>query len=63
MRSITRVIRKVLKFLIVDFMFNILGDLQKQPLIMWAMIGWGWICMLVMVTSVVYGLPDLMAAA
>lgn len=63
MRSITRVIRKVLKFLIVDFMFNILGDLQKQPLIMWAMIGWGWICMLVMVTSVVYGFPDLMAAA
>ncbi len=61
MRSITRAIKMVLKFLIVDFAFNILGDLFEQPLIMWAMIGWGWVCMLAMVASVFYGLPDLLA--
>tara|TARA_B100000676_G_scaffold48534_1_gene47487 strand:+ start:9052 stop:9225 length:174 start_codon:yes stop_codon:yes gene_type:complete len=56
-----KIIKKILKFLLVDSTVNILGDLFEQPLIMWAMIGWGWLCMLVMVTSVFYGLPDLLA--
>ncbi|MCH7742056.1 MAG: hypothetical protein IIA75_01610 [Proteobacteria bacterium] len=42
----------VLKFFIVDSIVNILGDLFEQPLIMWAFIGWGWLSVLVMFTSV-----------
>lgn len=42
----------VLKFFIVDFIVNILGDLFEQPLIMWVFIGWGWLSVLVMMTSV-----------
>ena len=56
-----KIVKKILKFLLVDSTVNILGDLFEQPLIMWAMIGWGWLCMLVMVTSIFYGLPDLVA--
>lgn len=43
----------VLKFFVVDSVVNILGDLFEQPLIMWAFIGWGWLAVLVMLTSVV----------
>lgn len=42
----------VLKFFIVDSIVNILGDLFEQPRIMWAFIGWGWLSVLVMFTSV-----------
>jgi len=42
----------VLKFFTVDFIVNIFGDLFEQPLIMWAFIGWGWLSILVMFTSV-----------
>ncbi len=42
----------VLKFFVVDSVVNILGDLFEQPLIMWAFIGWGWLAVLVMLTSV-----------
>lgn len=42
----------VLKFFIVDSIVNILGDLFEQPLIMWAFIGWGWLSVLVMFTSI-----------
>ena len=31
----------------------ILGDLFEQPLIMWVLIGWGWLSVLVMVFSVI----------
>jgi hypothetical protein len=41
-----------LKLLFVDSLVNILGDLFEQPLIMWAFIGWGWLSILVMVTSI-----------
>ena len=41
-----------LKFFVVDSVVNILGDLFEQPLVMWAFIGWGWLAVLVMLTSV-----------
>ena len=31
----------------------ILGDLFEQPAIMWAMIGWGWLSVMVMLFSIV----------
>ena len=46
-------IKTVLKFLFVDSVVNILGDLFEQPLIMWALIGWGWLSVLVMVFSII----------
>jgi len=46
-------LKTVLKFLLVDSVVNILGDLFEQPLIMWALIGWGWLSILVMVFSIV----------
>jgi hypothetical protein len=39
--------------MIVDSTVNILGDLFEQPLVMWAFIGWGWIAVLVMVSSLI----------
>ncbi|MCZ6501620.1 MAG: hypothetical protein O6945_03795 [Gammaproteobacteria bacterium] len=42
----------VLKFFVVDSVVNIMGDLFEQPPIMWAFIGWGWLSILVMLTSV-----------
>jgi len=42
----------VLKFFVVDSVVNIMGDLFEQPPIMWAFIGWGWLSVLVMLTSV-----------
>ena len=44
--------KALLKLLFVDSLVNILGNLFEQPLIMWAFIGWGWLSMLVMVTSI-----------
>ena len=41
-----------LKFFVVDSVVNIVGDLFEQPLVMWAFIGWGWLAVLVMLTSV-----------
>jgi hypothetical protein len=41
----------VLKFFVVDSIVNILGDLFEQPLVMWAFIGWGWLAVLVMFSS------------
>ena len=46
-------LKSVLKFLLVDSVVNLLGDLFEQPLIMWALIGWGWLSILVMVFSIV----------
>ena len=46
-------LKVVLKFLLVDSVVNILGDLFEQPLIMWALIGWGWLSVLVMVFSII----------
>ena len=46
-------LKAVLKFLLVDSVVNILGDLFEQPLIMWVLIGWGWLSVLVMVFSVI----------
>jgi len=43
----------VLKFFVVDSVVNIMGDLFEQPPIMWAFIGWGWLSVLVMLTSVI----------
>jgi len=40
-----------LKFFTVDFFVNIVGDLFEQPVIMWAFIGWGWLAVLVMISS------------
>ena len=50
---IKKYVMGTLKFFLVDSVVNILGDLFEQPLIMWAFIGWGWISILVMVTSFV----------
>ena len=44
--------KALLKLLFVDSLVNILGDLFEQSLIMWAFIGWGWLSILVMVTSI-----------
>ena len=44
--------KALLKLIFVDSLVNILGDLFEQPLIMWAFIGWGWLSILVMVTSI-----------
>ena len=44
--------KALMKLLFVDSLVNILGDLFEQPLVMWAFIGWGWLCILVMATSV-----------
>ena len=41
-----------LKLIFVDSTVNILGDLLEQPLIMWVFIGWGWVSMLAMLTSI-----------
>ena len=41
-----------LKLFFVDSTVNILGDLLEQPLIMWVFIGWGWVSMLAMLTSI-----------
>lgn len=48
-----------LKFFFVDSTVNILGDLFEQPLIMWIFIGWGWLAVLVMLSSFVYQLVQL----
>lgn len=48
-----------LKFFFVDSTVNILGDLFEQPLIMWIFIGWGWLAVLVMLSSFVYQLLQL----
>ncbi len=45
--------KSILKFFLVDSVVNILGDLFEQPLIMWAFIGWGWLSVLVMITSII----------
>ncbi|MGA1103084.1 MAG: hypothetical protein ACO3T7_05605 [Pseudomonadales bacterium] len=50
---------KILKFLFVDSIVNILGDLFEQPLVMWGFIGLGWLCVLVMIASVIQTLPTL----
>jgi hypothetical protein len=44
--------KALLKLLFVDSLVNILGDLFEQPLIMWSFICWGWLSILVMVTSI-----------
>ncbi len=49
----------ILKFFVVDSTVNILGDLFEQPLVMWAFIGWGWLAVLVMLTSVVQTLMQM----
>ena len=49
---IKKLIQRPLKFLLVDSTVNILGDLFEQPLDMWAFIGWGWVSILVMATSI-----------
>ena len=46
-------LKAALKFLVVDSVVNILGDLFGQPAIMWAMIGWGWLSVMVMLFSIV----------
>ena len=47
-----------LKFLFVDSTVNILGDLFEQPLVMWLFIGWGWLCVLAIATSLIALLPE-----
>ena len=52
-------LKAVLKFLFVDSVVNILGDLFEQPLVMWVFIGWGWLAVLVMLFSIVDTLGQL----
>lgn len=42
-----------LKFWCVDPIVNIVSDLKKQSFLMWMFIGWGWLALLVMVSSLV----------
>ena len=44
--------KAVLKFIFVDSLVNILGDLFEQPAVNWIFIGWGWLAVLVMLTSI-----------
>jgi hypothetical protein len=44
--------KAVLKFIFVDSLVNILGDLFEQPVINWLFIGWGWLAVLVMLSSI-----------
>ena len=48
---IKRWILGILKFFFVDTTVNILGGLFEQPWSMWAFIGWGWLSVLVMISS------------
>lgn len=48
---IKKYILGILKFLFVDSTVNIIGDLFEQSPIMWIFIGWGWLVILVMITS------------
>jgi len=41
-----------LKLFFVDSTVNIVGDLLDQPPIMWVFIGWGWVSILAMATSI-----------
>ena len=50
---IKKAILGVLKFFFVDSTVNILGDLFERHWTMWAFIGWGWLSVLVMMTSFV----------
>ena len=43
----------LLKFIAVDSVVNIVGDLFEQPVVMWAFIGWGWLAVLVMLSSII----------
>jgi len=44
---------RIIKFFLVDFPVNILGDLFEQPLLMWIFIGWGWLSILAMICGFV----------
>jgi len=55
---IKKYILGILKFFVVDSTVNILGDLFEQPLLMWPFIGWAWIAMLAMITSMFATLPS-----
>ncbi len=43
----------MLKILFVDPAVYILGDLSKQSPVMWIFVAWGWLAMLVMISSFV----------
>ncbi|MFP6808583.1 MAG: hypothetical protein VB957_15610 [Pseudomonadales bacterium] len=58
---IKKMVLRTLKFFFVDSTVNILGDLFEQPLLMWAFIGWGWVCILAMMTSVFQTSVQMMA--
>ena len=46
-------IKKFFRFFLIDSTVNIIGNLLEQPPVMWIFIGWGWLSILVMVTSVI----------
>lgn len=46
-------VKAVLKFMFVDSVVNILGDLFEQSIVTRVFIGWGWLSMLVMLTSII----------
>mgnify|MGYP006116497515 FL=1 len=48
---IKKAILRILKFFFVETTVNILGDLFERHWSMWAFIGWGWLSVLVMMTS------------
>ncbi len=41
-------------------MWYLIEDFFEQPLVMKAFIGLGWLCMVIMVASVINGLPNLL---
>jgi hypothetical protein len=38
---------------LMDIPAYILGDVKQQSPVMWVFIGWGWLCILIMLTSLV----------
>lgn len=54
---IKKFILGILKFLLVDSTVNIIGDLFEQSWPMWIFILWGWLAILVMITSFITQIP------
>lgn len=54
---IKKYILGILKFLLVDSTVNIIGDLFEQSPVIWVFIAWGWLAVLVMITSFFNQLP------
>lgn len=46
---------RLLQTLLIDFPLNMLNELLEQPLVMKGFLALGWLCFLVMLTSIISG--------